>query len=260
MSGWVGEAVVTADGVRVLVDVYREGERDAAVIVCPGFFQSKDTRTFRQLSEALAREHDVLAMDFRGHGRSSGRYTFSAREGADLEAVLAWAGGRYRRLGVLAFSLGAAIAITTLSRNRAKVCGLMAVSAPSSFEEIEFKWWTPEAMRTGVAGFEPGRGCRPGSLWLDKPRPIEHVARLSPMPVWFVHGTRDVIVGVEHSRRLHAAAAEPKRLEIIEGGSHAESLFRDDPVRFLAILTAWTASTLGAAIRREVDDHGQFRV
>jgi pimeloyl-ACP methyl ester carboxylesterase len=244
MSGWVGEALVTADGVRVSVDVYREGKRDAAVIICPGFFQSKDTRTFRRLSEALAREQDVLAMDFRGHGESSGLYTFSAKEGADLEAVLEWGRARYRRLGVLAFSLGAAIAITTLSRNRAQVCGLMAVSAPASFEEIEFKWWTPEAMRTGVAGFEPGRGCRPGSLWLAKPRPIEHIARLSPMPVWLVHGTRDVIVGVAHSRRLYAAAAEPKRLHIIEGGSHAEALFRDDPARFTALATAWLRESL----------------
>ena len=102
----------------------------------------------------------------------------------------------------------------------------------------------PEAMRTGLQGMERGAGCRPGNLFLPKERPIELVPRLAPIPALFVHGTRDVIVGVEHSRRLYAAAAEPKRLEIIEGGSHAQAMFRDDPGRFMRPLDEWLARTL----------------
>lgn len=102
-------------------------------------------------------------------------------------------------------------------------------------------------MRTGLDGLEPGAGCRPGSLWLKKERPLDHIARLSPMPVLFVHGTRDAIVGVEHSRRLYAAASEPKRLEIIEGGSHAEALFRDDPEGFMRVVSEWLSATLPPA-------------
>ena len=158
--------------------------------------------------------------------------------------MLEWAGGRYAGLGVLGFSMGAAIAINTLARSRGKVQSLAAVSGPASFEQVEFKWWTPEAMRTGLDGLEPGAGCRPGSVWLKKERPLDHVARLSPMPVLFVHGTRDAIVGVEHSRRLYAAASEPKRLEIIEGGSHAEALFRDDPEGFMRVVSEWLSATL----------------
>ena len=183
-------------------------------------------------------------MDFRGHGRSSGLYTFLAREGTDLEAVLSWAHERYARLGILGFSLGAAIAINTVTRHLDHVQSLIAVSAPSSFEEIEFKFWSPEAMRTGVLGLEPGVGCRPGNLFLKKERPIESLQKFRHIPVLFLHGTRDVIVGVQHSHRLFAAALEPKRLEIIEGGSHAEALFRDDPHRFSDIVNAWYAQTL----------------
>jgi len=137
--------------------------------------------------------------------------------------------------------------MNALSHHRDGVRSLVVVSAPCAFEEIEFKWWTPEALRTGVDGLEPGAGCRPGSVWLKKERPLDHIARLSPMPVLFVHGTRDAIVGVEHSRRLYAAASEPKRLEIIEGGSHAEALFRDDPKRFLRVVSAWLSATLPPA-------------
>jgi len=238
--------VTTTDGVAISVDQYRAGHRDTAVIICPGFFQSKDTRTFQRMSEALASTQDVLAMDFRGHGRSGGFYTFSAREGADLEAVLRFAEERYQRLGVLGFSLGAAIAINTISRRQGRVQSLIAVSGPSSFEEIEFKFWTPEAMRTGMQGLEPGAGCRPGNLWLEKERPIDTVRRRGSLPLLLVHGTNDVIIGVEHSRRLFAAAPEPKQLEIIEGGSHAEALFRDDPQGFLRLVEAWFADMLPA--------------
>ena len=237
--------VVTRDEVTISLDGYRCGNRETAVIICPGFFQSKDTATFQRLSAALAAEHDVLAMDFRGHGRSSGLYTFSAREGADLDAVLGWAAERYRRISVLAFSLGAAIAINTVSRHKDRIQSLIAVSAPSAFEDIEFKFWTPEAMRTGMQGLEAGAGCRPGQPWLPKERPIDNVQRLAGLPILFIHGTRDVIVGVQHSHRLHAVAGEPKRLEIIDGGSHAEALFRDDPQGFTRFVSAWWSEMPG---------------
>lgn len=236
--------VATDDGVFISFDCYRKPNRDAAVILCPGFFQSKDTPTFQRLSHALAEHVDVLAMDFRGHGRSSGLYTFSAKESVDLEAVLRWAAPRYERLGIIGFSLGGAIAINTLSRFRGRVSSLIAVSTPSVFEEIEFKWWTPEAMRTGLEGMEPGAGCRPGNLWLSKERPLDHIATLSPLPILFIHGTRDAIVGVDHSRRLFAAAGEPKRLEIVQDGGHAEALFRDNPVQFCRLVERWLAETM----------------
>ena len=241
----LSHTVRTADGVTVDIACYRNGCRESALIVCPGFFQSKDTATFTRLSEALAAKHlDVVAMDFRGHGRSGGRYTFSAREGADLTAVLAWAAARYARLGVLGFSLGAAIAINTATQHPGRIQSLIAVSAPSSFEQIEFKCWTPEAMRTGLQGLERGAGCRPGNLLLKKARPIESLATLAGLPVLFVHGSRDVIIAEAHSHRLYAAAREPKRLEIVAGGSHAEALFRDEPDRFLDVIHQWLLQTL----------------
>lgn len=236
--------VSTSDGEKVSVDCYRHGDRDWALIICPGFFQSKNTATFRRMSEALAGSRDVLSMDFRGHGRSSGLYTFSAQEGADLDAVLDWAKTRYRQISLMGFSMGGAIAINSVSHRPQDVEALIAVSAPCAFEDIEFKFWTPEAMVTGFQAMEPGVGCRPGNPLLEKPRPLETIRAFRGRPVLFIHGTSDVIVGVEHSRRLYAAASEPKRLEIIEGGSHAEALFRDDPEGFSRLVHTWLTQTL----------------
>lgn len=238
------QAVVTSDGVRISLDWYGQGAHPTAVVICPGFFQSKDTVTFRRMSESLAQTHDVVAMDFRGHGRSSGVCTFSASERHDLEAVLQWAQRRYHHLGVLGFSLGAATAINTVSRHPEKVTTVIAVSAPAAFEDIELQFWTPEAMRIGIQGLEPGAGCRPGNPLLKKERPLETIRHVAPIPVLFIHGTNDVIVGIEHSRRLYAAASEPKRFDIVPNGRHAEALFRDDPEHFLGLVRAWFSQTL----------------
>lgn len=239
------QTVLTSDGIKIWFTIYPCGGRtDAAVVICPGFFQSQETPTFRRMSQVLARGHDVLCMDFRGHGHSGGLCAFSAKEPWDLEAVLQWAAPRYSRIGVLGFSLGAATAIVTAARHQRLVHSLVAVSAPVAFEEIELKWWTPEAIRRGIEGLEPGAGCRPGSLFLEKPRPIDYVGSLAPIPILFIHGTKDVIVDVRHSRRLYEAASEPKRLELVSGGSHAQALFRDDPDGFCSLIEGWLAETL----------------
>ena len=242
----VEHAVTTHDGVRICCTHYRGARCDTVLIVCPGFFQSKDTPTFQRMSEALAGPRDIVAMDFRGHGRSTGLYTFSAQEGADLGAVLDWARARYEKIAIMGFSMGGAIAINTVSRRPQDVEALIAVSAPSAFEDIEFQFWTPEAMRVGLLALEHGQGCRPGSPLLEKARPLETIQRFQGIPLLLIHGTNDVIVGVRHSHRLFAAAPEPKQLEIIEQGSHAETLFRDDPEGFVRLVQTWLARTLPA--------------
>ena len=286
--------VITEDHVTIALSLYQLAGRDTVLIVCPGFFQSNQTATFRHLCQDLAEKRDVIGMDFRGHGRSGGWFTFSALEWKDLEAVVRFARTRYARIIILGFSLGAVSVINfaakdsrlihppspeaptmdgeegearVLLRSRADkatakqntasqrfrptglqegVTGmpmglhkLIAVSAPISFEEIEFKFWTPEAMQTGMRGLEKGSGCRPGNLWQEKDRPIDHIKTIAPIPILFIHGTHDPIVSHHHSERLYESAGEPKRLVLIEGGGHAEELYRRSPERFLSLIQEW---------------------
>lgn len=235
--------VSTSDGVQVSFDLYQEPGRDAVVIICPGFFQSKETPTFRRLAAALSASCDVVCMDFRGHGRSHGLFSFSAREPADVHAVLDWVSARYTRIGLMGFSLGAATAINVAS-HRPGIRTLVTVSAPSAFEKIEFKFWTPEAIRTGIHGLEPGAGFLPGNLWAKKERPIDNVKRIAPVPILLIHGTNDQTVLPRHSERLYQAAGEPKRLILIEGGGHAEELFRQTPEPFMRAVQEWLMTTL----------------
>ena len=238
---------LTEDKVRISFDLYSHSGRDILWVICPGFFQSKETAAFRRLSKDLAADQDVLCMDFRGPGRSGGLYTFSAKEGTDLEAVLGWAQERYSAIHLLGFSLGGAIAINTAVRFPGVIRTLIAVSAPSAFEKIEYRFWTPDAVLTGIRTYGPGVGCRPGSLWLKKQRPADSIRKMESTPVLLIHGTRDPIISHRHSERLYEKANDPKRLEIIPGGGHAEELYRQHPDRFLRLVRDWVlaASFIG---------------
>lgn len=236
--------VTTRDGVRVAFNHYANGGGRSAVIVCPGFFKGKDARIFRQLAGMLIETCDVLCLDFRGHGRSGGLYTFSAREGADLEAVLGWAGSRYERLALMGFSLGGAIAINTASRCPGRVRSVITVGAPAAFERIEARFWRRRAIEAAIRGLGPGSGCRPGNFLLPKERPVETIGGFERLPALFIHGTEDPIVDVRHSRELYEAAPPPKQLRLIPGGGHAEALIREQPETFRTIAQEWLASTL----------------
>ncbi len=232
--------VTTSDGVQIAFDLYQRPGRDTVLIICPGFFQSKNTPTFRRMATALAHYRDVICMDFRGHGDSSGQFTFSAKEEADLKAVLDWARPRYAHMVLLGFSLGAATAIDVVGQG-ADVQTLIAVSAPTAFEDIELQIWTPKAVMAGLKAIEPGVGCRPGNPWLTKPRPIDRIRQVK-VPIIFIHGTDDGTTFAHHSQELFAQAAGPKQLVVIEGGRHAEELYRQDPQGFVTLVEDWLQS------------------
>ncbi len=199
----------------------------------------------------IGRKYDSLIFDFRGHGLSSGMFSWTARESFDLEAVLAYAGAcGYRSLGILGFSLGAAVAVNTLSHHEGVVAGMVLVSAPSSFWEINYHFWEPEMFSDLKDNFEcgwEGKGARTGNLFLRKPKPLTHIARMKNTPVMFIHGTKDWIIKDHHSRRLYGAYNVPeslKKLVLIEGGLHAERLIQRDREKMSELILGWFHKTL----------------
>src|SRR5437764_16014 len=51
---------------------------------------------------------------------------------------------------------------------------------------------------------------------------IKVVDRISPRPIFFIHGDADKTVPVSMSRALYEAAKEPKELWIVPGAAHLE--------------------------------------
>jgi pimeloyl-ACP methyl ester carboxylesterase len=221
------------------------------VIICPGFFNSMNNRWMRLTRQFLAQEFDTLVFDFRGHGKSSGRFTWSAREHLDLEAVLRYARDfNYPSIGILGFSLGAAVSINTLS-HKGGVASMVLVSTPLGFWDINYHFWEPEMFSDLKDNFScawEGKGVRPGNLFLRKPRPLTRIKHIKNIPILFIHGTKDWIIKDYHSQKLFDAYEAPegaKKLALVEGGLHAERLIQQHRQEMENLILGWFAKTLG---------------
>jgi pimeloyl-ACP methyl ester carboxylesterase len=193
---------------------------------------------FRRIAQALSKEYDVILFDFRGHGKSSGKFSWTAREQNDLGAVVAFAKeNHYEKIGVIGFSFGAAVALIEAS-NQKNIDSLIAVSSFASLASMDYHFWEKDMwedlkLNLGIKG--RGKGARLGNPFLKKIRPLDIVNKLSPIPVLFVHGEKDWIVKPSHSQRLFEKANDPKALVIVEGGGHAERMFDVFPDQFMKI-------------------------
>lgn len=54
--------------------------------------------------------------------------------------------------------------------------------------------------------------------------PAASVAALSPVPLLLIHGDRDEVIPLHHSRKLYEQAKEPRELWIVPGAGHIQSL------------------------------------
>ncbi len=154
----------------------------------------------------------VLAIDYRGFGRSDGELPSEAQAYADAQA--AWQHLRLlepdaRKRFVYGHSLGGAVAIELATRND-DVAGLIAEATFTSMREMA------DAL---------GYGNLPLDLVLTQR--FDSLARVASVkaPVLFVHGTSDRFVPAAMSERLYAAAPEPKRLLLVESGNHSNSTY-----------------------------------
>ena len=150
----------------------------------------------------------VLAIDYRGFGRSDGELPSEAQAYEDAQA--AWQHLRLlepdpRRRFAYGHSLGGAVAIELATRND-DVAGLIVESTFTSMADMAEKM---------------GYGNLPIGLVLTQR--FDSLAKMTAVkaPVLFVHGTSDRFVPAEMSERLYAAAPEPKRLLLVENGNHS---------------------------------------
>jgi pimeloyl-ACP methyl ester carboxylesterase len=175
-----------------------------AVLVCNGNGGDRSMRA--ALAAALSRMGlAVLLFDYRGYGGNPGS---PSEEGLadDARAALAYLAGRPEvdpgRVAYLGESLGAAVALR------------LAVERPPA----------ALVLRSPFASLaEVGRRhypVLPVSLLLRDRYDSAAVAGRLSAPLLVVAGGRDRIVPASHSRRLFAAAPQPKRLVVLEGADH----------------------------------------
>lgn len=151
---------------------------------------------------------DVLEFDYRGYGRSDGEVTDEWALNADGEAaydyLITQRGVKPENLVLYGMSLGTTVAIDVASRK--PVAALIVESGLSSADE----------MGQHALPFLPGWLRRLAKNRFESSQKIANVH----CPVLVAHGTNDETIPVAHGRKLFAAANNPKRQLIIEGGRH----------------------------------------
>lgn len=240
------EIIITSqNGITIKANHY-SNKFSKVIIISHGICQNKDTYAFKLISESFTDEYDVICFDYRGHGKSNGFYTYSAKEEYDLLSVVKLAKEKYKKIGLLGFSLGAATAIITASKY-GNIDSLIAVSTPRDFNKINYGIWKKEAFknfRHNLSKKGKGKKILPGYLFHKKPKAIEHVKNLNNLPVYFIHGSKDWLIKPHHSKYLYDNKVGKKKIEIFENGNHAEMLFEEEPIKFKNITRDWFKQTL----------------
>jgi len=205
-----------------------QGVADLAFVIGHGFTNHVRKPAVRRVLDRFAHRGGVVALDFRGHGRSAGRSTVGGDEVHDLDAGVALARSLgYRRVVTVGFSMGASIAIRHAAIGAAKPDAVAAVSGPS-------RWWVRETVpmrRVHWLLEQPhGRllaralGVRLGPSWTTVPEsPIELVHRITPIPLLIVHGEDDHYFTPAHAKALHRATDGHAELWLEPATRHAES-------------------------------------
>ncbi len=215
----------SADG--VAIDALRLGSMAGrAVVICHGFGGNKNIAGLVACAEALASDFRVYTFDFRGHGLSSGEFTFTYKEADDLHAVVRAAKEEgNRKVGVIGFSMGGVVALR-YAAERGGLNSLVAVSVPCRWEEagapgarlLRFLFLTS----VGRALLGQRFGVRIAKDAEPPPSPAELLPRLGAQPLTIIAGSDDFIFEPEQARELHRLAGGRARLRVFERFGHAE--------------------------------------
>ncbi len=194
------------------------------VVLGHGRFGSKDPdlKYVPWLREA---GYNCLLFDFRSHGRSEGDYTsFGYHERKDLLGAIDLLKRKgINTVGVLGFSLGAAVGIDT----SAECEDILAVVADGAFVDLR-RTLARGAQERGFPSWLI-RPLGPFILWLAGRRvgadltesePLRHVHRIAPRALFVIHGAEDPYISVDEATRLYDRAGEPKELWIAQGAGH----------------------------------------
>ena len=164
--------------------------------------------------DSAARMHslgyNLLMVDYRGYGKSTGGEPSEAKVYEDAEAawnyLLKQRASAPQRTFIYGHSLGGAIAID-LAIHHPEAAGVIAESTFTSIYDMG---------RHDYSYLPVGLLLNQSFDSLDK------VSKLK-IPVLFIHGTWDKRVPLQMSQRLFDRAPQPKFLKLIEGGQHSNS-------------------------------------
>jgi fermentation-respiration switch protein FrsA (DUF1100 family) len=194
------EPALHADGAQAPILLYLHGARWNVQGSAPRM------RAMQQLG------FSVLAIDYRGFGKSTSELPSEDRAFEDARAAWDWLAARYpdRPRYIFGHSLGGAIAIDLASKVKDER-GVLVEGTFTSIPEVaaSMKWgWLPI-----------------GWLITQRMESIRKVPHIGA-PLLVVHGSNDSLIKPDLGRRLYEAAQEPKAFVVVDGGTHHNTIVR----------------------------------
>jgi len=175
--------------------------------------------------------HNVLAFEYYGHGTPIGTpITLGYTEINDFMGAVHYAKERapQSRLGVVAYSMGAAIAIMCSVRSNDIEALVLDSAFATHWGVIDYNVrrafplpsapfvWTADHLMWWRARYR-----------FHQVEPLRDIANLSPRPILLIHGGKDSIVDPRDATLLYNAAGEPKELWFIPEADHCGAYFVD---------------------------------
>lgn len=204
------------------------GRTGTTIILSHGYGSNQD-EMLPTANVLHAAGFNVFTYDMRGCGHSGGAVTLGALEQDDLRSVVDFVAARSdgdpQRIGALGFSMGAAATVLAAADDPR----IKAVVNDSGWSDVKH-WLKPRVLDLVL---HPRSRFSPISLklvelrtrvHLGRLRPIDVIGRLSPRPIFIIHGARDAIVPPPDSERNFAAAGAPCELWIVEGAAHGDTV------------------------------------
>lgn len=231
----------TSDGIKIAINHFKKG-KDDVVIIANGWTMSKDSKFIDDMAKLFAKSFDVISFDFRGHGKSSGAYTFTSNESKDLKSVVNFAKDNYKKIYLIGFSLGGAISII-YSGTEEDIDRLVIVSAPHSFAKIKFFMWVKDFVTNPFKKYEFRRWItiRPSPIIQKKIRPIDIVEKIS-IPTLFIAGDLDTITQPDDTKSLYHKAKCKKEFKLFKNCNHAEDILCQDGEKLITTCSNWFAA------------------
>jgi len=204
LRGWRGEALGSRRGTVIYLHGVADNRASGAGII----------ERFRK------RGFDVIAYDSRAQGDSGGdAATYGFYEKEDLRRVMDTLGPG--PIVLIGSSFGAAVALQAAALDRR----VSAVVAAETFSDLR-------SVVTERAPFFFTSGTIDKAIKLAEQKGHFQMAAVSPelaarsitAPVLLIHGAADSDTPPDHSRRVFAALTGPKRLILVPGARHNESL------------------------------------
>ena len=232
-----------SDGYKIIGNLHLPRKNAPAVVLCHGLASSKDSEKWLALTYRLYDEGSaVLRFSFRGCGlgdewsEGASEDTTLTNRVKDYQAALDFlqASGRVdmSRVGVVGSSLGVC---TALAGNDPRVKAYVFLATPPRMMP------TPEMLKSFAEKgyFEYASGESPMVFRVTKALfddfqqydMFELIKKLR-RPVLMIQGSKDEIP-IKYVRELFNNASEPKRFELIEGGTHS---FADDPAHLAKVI------------------------